>query len=167
MAIIVVECSGVNWQADFEPLVPRLYQFFNACFRGDKEQEELTHKAVLLFMKNVRNKWVQGATLRLATRYVVLHAWHGQDIIPRPIMGRQSVKAHTNGEAFHRLMAKADRVMERVHFKDCLEQLTPRERTIVKMYLARYTYPEIERGLAVGHNTVCKVLHKTADMLTK
>lgn len=170
MAVFTVQCQGRQWQSDFTPLVPRLYTYFSKCFWRDKrDYEELRQRAVIYFMHRFMRQWKPGGTVRIATIFIVWHARAGRcGIVHQPRPYHISVRArNVSHKAMARWRAKADPVASRLHFKDALAQLSEKERSIVQMYLARYTWAEITQGLGVSDYYIKAALRRVCDLLNR
>jgi DNA-directed RNA polymerase specialized sigma24 family protein len=166
MATLSIPCTGVNWSEDFSPLVPQLYAYYRAAFRGRYDPEEITHRAVLLFLKEFRKKWTPGLTLSLSTCYAKLDALRGRDLInPSGHRAKNRIRTRTNRLTFHKLQERKNRQLERLYMKDVIEQLKPKYQAVIELYIARYTYPEIQTRLGVDGNVIKRAIHKVKAML--
>ena len=166
MAVIEVNCQGVNWQADFEPLIPRLYAHFTRCFRGENDYEELRQRAVLYFMHRFMKYWAPGKTFRIATWFIVQHARYGRcGILPLPNKHHKSAKAQRLGKRLQSLKARADRVVEYLSWKEMLARLRERERRIIQLYVARYGWEEIKARLGVSDYYIKQAIVRAYELL--
>jgi len=169
MAVLSVDCQGSQWQADFTPLVPRLYTYFSKCFWGERDYEELRQRAVIYTMHRFMRMWCPGRTVRIATFFIVWHARGGRcGIIHQPSRHYRSVRArNVSKKAIAHWRAKVDPVANRIDFKDALERLSEKERAIVRMYIARYTWAEITRTLKVSDYYIKAALERVCQLLNR
>jgi len=169
MAVISVQCQSSQWQSDFTPLVPRLYTYFTRCFWGERDYEELRQRAVIYFMHRFMRQWRPDGIVCLATFFIVRHVRQGRcGIVHQSGAYHKSVKArNVSRKAIGHWRAKVDPVANRIDFKDAVALLSEKERSIVQMYLARYTWAEITRTLKVSDYYIRTALRRVCALLNR
>jgi len=114
--------------------------------------------------------WEPGVTVRIATRFVVWHVKAGRcGLIPKVYRWHRSVRARNNysHKAMTRWRAKDNPVLHRLIVEEALEQLTDKERSFIRMWLARYTWAEIRSGLATTDYYIKLALDHAYELLNR
>jgi hypothetical protein len=165
MASILVHCGDVNWQSDFEPLVPRLYRYFAVVFRHHHDREEMRHRAVLQCMRRVRGSWKPNKVIGFNTRWVRNDVLAGRDILQRPPRPQIRCEALPLRSCLKIRHHGTDKVLEEVHTREVLERLEERPRRAAEMILAGHCINDVREALRMQHGDVKRAVRIAVRML--